>query len=52
MDRAGAPLLALYCRNGSLLQCSRQVENYNVAIHQFPALLLARVLGFKSAQPI
>ena len=26
--------------------------NYNEAIHQFPALLLARMLGFKPAQPL
>jgi LemA protein len=31
---------------------NRQVENYNEAIHQFPALLLAWVFGFKPAQPI
>lgn len=31
---------------------NRQVENYNEAIHQFPALLLAWIFGFKSAQPI
>ena len=31
---------------------NRQVENYNEAIHQFPALLLAWIFGFKPAQPI
>ena len=31
---------------------NRRVMNYNEAIHQFPALLLAWVFGFKPAQPI
>lgn len=31
---------------------NRTVTNYNEAINQFPALLLARVFGFKPAQPI
>jgi len=31
---------------------NRRVDNYNEAIHQFPALLLAWVFGFKPAQPI
>jgi LemA protein len=31
---------------------NQRVVNYNEAIQQFPALLLAWVLGFKSAQPI
>jgi LemA protein len=31
---------------------NRRVENYNEAISQFPALLLAWVFGFKPAQPI
>ncbi|MES2880306.1 MAG: LemA family protein [Pseudomonadota bacterium] len=31
---------------------NRRIENYNEAIHQFPALLLAWVFGFKPAQPI
>lgn len=31
---------------------NRTVTNYNQAIGQFPALLLARVFGFKPAQPI
>ena len=31
---------------------NRTVTNYNQAINQFPALLLARVFGFKPAKPI
>jgi len=31
---------------------NQRVINYNEAIHQFPADMLACVLGFKSAQPI
>ena len=31
---------------------NRLVANYNAAITQFPALLLARVFGFQPAQPI
>lgn len=31
---------------------NRQVANYNEAIEQFPALLLAWLFGFKPAQPI
>lgn len=31
---------------------NQRVLNYNEAIDQFPALLLARVFGFKPAQPI
>ena len=31
---------------------NRAVVNYNEAINQFPALLLAWIFGFKSAQPI
>lgn len=31
---------------------NRRIENYNEAIAQFPALLLAWVFGFKPAQPI
>lgn len=31
---------------------NRRVENYNEAIDQFPALVLAWLFGFKSAQPI
>ena len=31
---------------------NRQVESYNDAIDQFPAVLLARLFGFKPAQPI
>ena len=31
---------------------NRRVANYNQAIDQFPALILARVFGFKPAQPI
>jgi len=31
---------------------NRRIENYNEAIDQFPALVLAWVFGFKSAQPI
>jgi len=31
---------------------NRAVLHYNEAINQFPALLLARVFGFKAAQPI
>lgn len=31
---------------------NRRVASYNEAIGQFPALLLARVFGFKPAQPI
>ena len=31
---------------------NRRIDNYNEAIHQFPALLLAWVFGFKPAQPI
>jgi LemA protein len=31
---------------------NRTVTNYNQAIDQFPALLLARVFGFQPAQPI
>jgi LemA protein len=31
---------------------NQRVVNYNEAIQQFPALLLAWVLGFKPAQPI
>lgn len=60
-DLAGAPLpsalqsqwehVALQAEMAST-EFNRQVENYNEAIHQFPALLLAWVFGFKSAQPI
>ena len=31
---------------------NRVVLAYNAAIHQFPALLLARLVGFKAAQPL
>src|SRR5450830_1391221 len=31
---------------------NRRIDNYNEAIYQFPALLLAWVFGFKSAQPL
>ena len=31
---------------------SKQVVNYNAAIDQFPAVLMARIFGFKPAQPI
>ena len=31
---------------------NRRVANYNLASHQFPALVLAWVFGFKPAQPI
>ena len=31
---------------------NRQVLNYNEAIHQFPALLLAWIFGFKEAKPL
>lgn len=31
---------------------NRLVANYNEAIEQFPALFLARLFGFKAAQPL
>jgi LemA protein len=31
---------------------NKAVSNYNDAIRQFPAILLAGVLGFRPAQPI
>lgn len=34
------------------VEFNRTVANYNEAIHQFPAILLTWVFGFKSAQPI
>lgn len=38
--------------DGSRAAFNQQVLDFNVAIAQFPAFLLARVLGFKAAQPI
>lgn len=34
------------------VEFNRTVANYNEAIHQFPAILLAWLFGFKPAQPI
>lgn len=34
------------------IEFNATLVNYNQAIHEFPALLLARMLGFKPAQPL